>query len=160
MIEPFTYAATHVTSAPSDFMAGVEYLRSRPVSERVEFLSTIATGVLITRKSPSLLPKAAPTEAEVVAAAAARVKARGPVPLSPAQTATKNSGLRAAYEGYNFHQLVARELQGDFRYSYRGPDFTHRTTGVQVELTTTGELARHQARYNAAFPDLQYVTYR
>ena len=54
MVEPFAYVATHLDRAPSDFMAGVEYLRSRPVSERAEFLTTIGVGVAISRKLPSI----------------------------------------------------------------------------------------------------------
>ena len=57
-VEPFAYVATHLDRAPSDFMAGVDYMRSQSVSDRVEFLTTIATGVVISRKLPSIRARA------------------------------------------------------------------------------------------------------
>ena len=57
-VEPFAYVATHLDRAPADFMAGVDYMRSQSVSDRVEFLTTIATGVVISRKLPSIRARA------------------------------------------------------------------------------------------------------
>ncbi len=57
MVEPFAYVATHLSQAPADFIAGVDYLRSQPESTRAEFLTSIATGVVVSRKLTSLVPK-------------------------------------------------------------------------------------------------------
>lgn len=54
---------------------------------------------------------------------------------------------------------MAKELGGAYRYSYRGVDFTNKVTGAQVELTTVGDLAAHQATYGPVSPILDYVTY-
>jgi hypothetical protein len=64
MVEPFAYVATHLDRVGTDFAAGVDYLRTQPVSTRVEFIATIATGVVVSRKLPSMLPKARPAVPE------------------------------------------------------------------------------------------------
>ena len=101
----------------------------------------------------------ASARAEVQAAADA-VKARGPVALTrPQELAVRNHrNLQAAFEGYNFHQAVARELADTFRYRYRGVDFVQHGTNIEIELTTAGREAAHLARYPLLTPD-QIVTY-
>jgi hypothetical protein len=62
------------------------------------------------------------------------------------------------FEGYNFHQRVAAILSGSYKYHYRGPDFTHLPTGIQIELTTAGQVTQHLTTYPLVTPQ-QIVTY-
>jgi hypothetical protein len=167
MVEPFAYVATHIDRAPRDFMAGVNYMRSQPVSTRVRFLSSIAVGTFVGSKLPAIARGGAAEfdEAAVVQAAAARITSRGTgyidALLSPAQRAAGGTypNLLQAYRGYVLHQQVALAVADRFTYSDRGVDYTSIQTGVQVELTTVRDLAAHQIRYGQPGPGLGYATY-
>ena len=97
---------------------------------------------------------------EQIRAALDAVLAKGPVDLTFAQRLAieKYPSLEAAFRGYRLHQEVAKVVAGQFRYSYRGPDFTELATGIQIELTTIGQEAVHQLTYPWLGQD-QFLTY-
>jgi RHS repeat-associated protein len=65
--------------------------------------------------------------------------------------------LGSRYEGSSVHRGVA-DIASEFDYSpNRGADYTHRESGLKVELTTEKQLASHKARYG---DDVLYVVWR
>ena len=103
---------------------------------------------------PIIVDEAAATALSVrgqLQAAVDTVAARGPVALSEAQqrAAAANEQLRPLFEGFRFHQAVAQKVVGEFTYHYKGIDFEHIATGIRLELTTIGEVAKHLERYQS-----------
>ena len=175
MVEPFAYTATHLDRAPADFAAGVNYMAGEPDSTKAEFAAGIVTGVVFSKKLPSVLPKRTASTAEGIRlpqdiganpAAPRQLSFTRPISSSASQNGllqTRISQLRV--EGARDFRVNQQQVNASgVRVGVNRPDLQHTLNGQRFyEEFETGSLRAawdHAPRILANDPLGRFVPWR